>query len=160
LNSKYYRLKALDFEVNRLPGIIVEDKQKAVSFNTEISELSLEGGAQLNLKDYPERKSIIYFYATWCKPCVKTLVAYNEASCEHDFNFFPIALESSLNSLKKLFKKKDFKFDILIGAESLKQQMGIKKFPTALLVSANGMIESEMTSLEISTFIASKICDK
>jgi thiol-disulfide isomerase/thioredoxin len=158
VNGEFYEMRPLNYKVYSVLPKYVDEEAEIVSFNSQVKTLQLEGGVELSLNDYPKDKSIIYFYATWCKPCIKTLVAYNEASCEQDFNFLPIALESSPGSLDKLFENKGFQFGLLIGAESLKQQFEIKSFPTAFLVSGDGEIESELSSSEVKTLIKNGAC--
>ncbi len=153
INGEFYEMRPLNYNVYSLLPKYVGEEEEVISFNSQMESIQLEGGVELSLSDYPKNKSIIYFYATWCKPCIKTLVDYNEANCEQDFNFFPIALESSPGSLKKLFENRGFKFDLLIGAESLKQQFEIKSFPTAFLVSGTGGIESKFSSSEVKAAI-------
>ena len=95
------------------------DDQLLVSLNGQISTLVK-----------PDKPTLIYFFAPWCKVCSLS-IGNLEYLDEHKLNIVRVALDySKVEEVQEFANKHNISSQILLGHEGLKQQFKIQGYPT------------------------------
>jgi len=81
----------------------------------------------------------LYFWATWCKPCVRKIKKLESSNYIHDgIKYIPICIKSNKNSLNDFKKKNDLSFTQFTMPDKLVNDLGIYQVPTILILKNNG----------------------
>lgn len=117
----------------RLPNVFIEDLQRQNVSATQI----------LN----PNGPTIISFWATWCKPCLRELQAINaeleEWTKATNVKLVAISTDDARTRMRvsALAKSKNWNFDIYVDANGdLQRSMNILSIPYTLILNASGEI--------------------
>lgn len=133
----FYGLKAQENE-RKLPNVTVKTLS-GEDFNT--SEIQNDGPI------------FISFWATWCKPCIKELIAIDENYLdwidETGVKVYAVSIDDSKSSSRvaPFVNGKAWEFEILLDANSdFKRAMNVVDVPHAFLLDKKGNIVWEHTS--------------
>lgn len=117
----------------RLPDVFIEDLQRQ---NVSAAQI-------LN----PNGPTIISFWATWCKPCLRELQAVNaeldEWQAATNVKLVAISTDDSRTRVRvpALVKSKNWQFEIYVDANGdLQRSMNILSIPHTLILNASGEI--------------------
>ncbi|MEO1438706.1 MAG: TlpA disulfide reductase family protein [Bacteroidota bacterium] len=77
----------------------------------------------------------LYFWATWCQPCVKKIKLLETTDYfENGIQYIPICVKSSRSSLEALKAKNEWRFPPFLLADSEADALGIYQIPTTLIL--------------------------
>ncbi len=115
----------------RLPNVFIENLQRQSVSATEI--VNSEG------------PTIISFWATWCKPCLRELNAINSKleqwKPETNVKFVAISTDDARTSMRvaAYVKSKNWQFDVFIDQNGdLQRSMNILSIPHTIILDKNG----------------------
>lgn len=141
LNSKPFRIKAIDWNNSRLLLSPIYDKP---SFKKIGSELLKDLSGYFNHKEY----IFIDFWGTWCNPCIQSIPKLKElhASYKEHVAFLSICYDDPKNygSFKNILDKYKIewpnRFIQFNTANSIVEHLNIETFPSFLLINKEGDI--------------------
>ncbi len=94
-----------------------------------------------------ENPIIISFFATWCKPCLRELMAihevYEDWQDETGVKVIAVSIDTGANSLKvkPLARSKGWDYEVLLDVnEKFKRALNVGMIPTVLIVNPKGEI--------------------
>jgi len=96
------------------------------------------------LKSYD--KTVIYFWATWCAPCVSKLEEMEplkEKLIADKINFVPIYYKCSFSAVKELNKEKGLNFDLKEVSEWSALSYQISGLPETYVFDQGGLLIAE-----------------
>ncbi|GAA0858634.1 TlpA disulfide reductase family protein [Aliiglaciecola litoralis] len=107
-------------------------------------------GQSVSFDDLIGKPAVIYFWASWCKPCHKTLVVLDKIGPEHnkDMSIVIVSLDDEIQQAKKVLSTLNITADswfAIQGSIHLNQQdFGNTKrmLPYALLIDEEAMIKA------------------
>ena len=149
-NGKTYSInKKNDFRKLIKTHFHIDNK---ISYISSFIPIKLSDGTILTdeiLKDYD--KTVLYFWATWCSPCVKKLKqieASKEKLANEKINFIPIYYECSLSSVIELNDKKGLNFEPkeISNVSALNYQ--ISALPETYVFDKSGILIAEKFDIE------------
>lgn len=158
INGSQIVIDHLTMESQVLSATIQDEANVDITLFTQLDNISLSDGDRFPLVNLTYDTTIVYVYATWCKPCVRKMKSVSESSCEFKANFIPLALESSERSVQLLFEKFDFPFLRLIGDETLKNRYGVESFPLTLLLDKDNYIIKRKSTFDFSDLFKEDSC--
>ena len=134
--------------------IIVALSSQAQVDNANLSslpEITLKNidGKDINLADYGtnEKITVISFWATWCKPCIKELknlnVLLDDWIEDYNMELVAISLDDSRNAakVKPTVNALNWDFDVLLDPNGeLQRAMNVANPPVTFLVNQSGKI--------------------
>ncbi len=106
-------------------------------------------GEDVSLQSYAEngKITVISFWATWCKPCIKELKNVNEVLDEwvedYDMELVAISVDDSRNAMKvkPMVNAFNWDFDILLDPNGdLQRVMNVANPPVTFLINQDGKI--------------------
>ena len=106
-------------------------------------------GEDVNMQSYAANSKItvISFWATWCKPCIKELKNVNELLDdwieEYDMELVAVSVDDSRNAMKvkPMVNAFNWDFDILLDPNGdLQRAMNVANPPVTFLVNQEGKI--------------------
>lgn len=106
-------------------------------------------GKDINLADYGtnEKITVISFWATWCKPCIKELknlnVLLDDWIEDYNMELVAISLDDSRNAakVKPTVNALNWGFDVLLDPNGeLQRAMNVANPPVTFLVNQSGKI--------------------
>ena len=139
--NKFRRLVKAKFQMNN-----------NISYISNFIPIELSNGKILNediLRDYD--KTIIYYWATWCAPCVEKLEQMEllKEKLENDkINFIPIYYKCSSSSVNELLDKKNLTFDPIEVSELSALNYQISALPEVYVFNKQGKLIAERFSTE------------
>jgi len=108
-------------------------------------------GSEVRLSDFAGRPVLINAWATWCPPCMAEMPALHDFYLDHQAEGFVLLAvnggeEPSL--VQSFIQQTGFTFPVLLdpGAEQL-SELGIRNFPTSILVGRDGMVRRIHTGM-------------
>ena len=121
------------------------------SITATLPEISLKtvDGEDVQLADYGNNNKItvISFWATWCKPCIKELKNINELLeewiNEYDMELVAISVDDSRNTVKvrPMVNARNWDFDILLDPNgNVQRALNVANPPVTFLIDQNGKI--------------------
>jgi peroxiredoxin len=100
----------------------------------------------VNLSDYAGQVVLINAWATWCPPCkaeMPDLNAYYRAHRDEGFVILAVNAGESASVARAFADQKGLDFPVLLDPNAhLLTSLGIKGFPTSILVTADGMVKT------------------
>jgi peroxiredoxin len=102
-------------------------------------------GKQVQLSDYAGRPVLINAWATWCPPCRAEMPALHDFYREHQadgFALLAVNAGEAATQVKGFIDPSGFTFPVLLDPNiSLLTQLGIRSFPTSILVGRDGRVK-------------------
>ena len=131
-------------------GFIV-NAQEDVSSLSSLPEISMKNteGKDVNLADYGrnDKITIVSFWATWCKPCIKELKNMNSLLDDwmdaYDLELVAISVDDSRNAgkVKPTANALNWDFDVLLDPNGeVQRAMNVANPPVTFLVDQSGKI--------------------
>ena len=100
-------------------------------------------GKIVRLSDYKGKVIIVDFWATWCKPCRKSIPDFNRLKEEFGDDLFILGLskDESPEDVKAFMKEIPINYPVAMATRKLEERFGgILGLPTAFLIDRNGRI--------------------
>lgn len=124
----------------------------------EIPSVQLKNlkGKAVNSKQIVENSGkpvLVCFFATWCKPCIKELTAFNEAyedwADETGVKIVAISIDDarSTNNVAPFVNARGWDFEVYLDANSdFKRAMNVNNVPHSFLLDGKGKVVWQHTS--------------
>lgn len=116
-----------------LPSVTLKDMN---GNNVNISELSKHGGL-----------TVISFWATWCKPCIKELknmdALYEEWQEKYNVKVVAVSIDDSRNTIKvkPFVNSQGWSYDVLLDPNGdLQRPLNVTNPPVTFLLNKDGQI--------------------
>lgn len=108
---------ALMFGANYL-GYFKPSAESLIGTQLESTKLVDLKGVTRSVSEFKGQPTTVYFWASWCNPCVVTLKEIAQGSkAAPSENFVAIAMDSDQALVKKLVQRTGFKGNVLIATE-------------------------------------------
>lgn len=118
-----------------------EDKNVVVATKTfpDFNLFSTKGN-KLTLADFKGKPTLLSFYYSTCIPCIHEVPVLNKLkkNLNQQMNFIAVTYED-LETALGFSTKYDFKWDSIIAAETLIEQINIPGYPAFILLDKNGI---------------------
>jgi len=130
----------------------VFDPQNDISYISDFIPIELSNGNIVNsdiLKDYD--KTVIYYWATWCAPCIEKLekVELNRKKLElQKVNFVPIYYGCTYGDVIKLNERKGLKFNPIEVSNRSAISYQLAGLPETYVFDNNGKLIAENFDVE------------
>lgn len=103
-------------------------------------------GEEFILIDYLGSPIVLYFWGTWCAPCVGEIPKLKEFYSEYNekLKFVGIACRDNLDNLTSFINQHDIRWTQLLNSENsgndLSKIYGVKGYPTKILLNKEGFV--------------------
>ncbi len=121
--------------------------------NVMVRDLSGKNVSSQNLIKNNGKPVLVSFWATWCKPCIQELTAFNEEypDWQDEFGLKIVAISTdnarSTNRVAPFVSGQGWEFDIFLDANNdFKRAMNVGNVPHTFLLDGNGNIIWQHTS--------------
>jgi thiol-disulfide isomerase/thioredoxin len=108
--------------------------------------------AEFRLSDYGGSVVLLNFWATWCKPCLDEIPWFNEFNRKYSnrgLRVIGISVDDGgWKTVEPFLKDHRVEFRVAVAEEDLRDQYGIRKLPTTLLLDRKGKIAAIATGLQ------------
>ena len=108
--------------------------------------LSDLNGRQVKLSDFRGKHIVIDFWATWCPPCefqIPVLNSLYDAHQDRDVVILGVSVDTDgPEAVRAYTEKRQVRYQILLGSESLAREFGAPGFPALIIVGPDGFIRS------------------
>ena len=96
----------------------------------------------LSAQTMPKQPLILFFFASWCRPCLVELPIIVKISARKDVPFIGIAVRDTPEDIQNLLKKTGDPFQMIALDPDVhwSMQMNANKLPTAFILNANGEV--------------------
>lgn len=133
LSLAVFGLFTLSVQAQKLPSTTVKTLDgKPVDITAQISK---------------EGPTVISFWATWCKPCIKELTAFMDYAIDLEDEFgakvLAVSIDDTRNSSRvaPLVQGQGWEYTVLLDENSdLKRNLGIVNVPFTLVLNAKGEV--------------------
>lgn len=111
------------------------------------------GGGTIDIKQFAGKKVLVFFWATWCKPCTEDLPQIKAIYDEHrkDFEILGINLDTQPNLIAPYLAQYKVTWPQILEPGGLDgetaRQFGIIQLPTMFLVDATGKVVNRSTNI-------------
>jgi peroxiredoxin/YHS domain-containing protein len=110
----------------------------------------LMGGDKVGLADYRGKVVLIDFWATWCKPCVKSMPSVDKLYAsrkDKGFVALGISIDEDTSKVAPFLKKKPVSYPILLDSakDATWAAYKVKAIPALFLVDRNGQVVAQWT---------------
>ena len=161
-SSNDFSPPALKSLKNNLPYLITFNAEKdreiaiqdtAANINTGISEMAPTfsvqtlDGKEIKLEDFKGKVVMLYFWATWCSPCIKSLPELNQfyknlKNQYEDFEMIGISLDDSEAAFKLCVRRNDLQWpQVRVGLHSkVAADYSVTGAPAYFLIGPDGKI--------------------
>ncbi len=143
------QIMAYDPLANTLSASNITPGSEIPSFLDEIAPIQLSDGQLLEFAD--TENAVIYFWASWCAPCIRKLIAINNSWddwSQKGYRFIPVALQSDDQSIVNIYQRNAFQFPLYIGEENTAKSYWVSSFPTAYLFE-KGRLKKSLSGEEL-----------
>ena len=108
----------------------------------------------LSAQTMPKQPLILFFFASWCRPCMVELPTLVKLSARRDVPFIGIAARDKPEKIKDLLKKTGDPFQMIALDPEITwtKQMNADKLPTAFIVNARGEVVARIKGLMTEEF--------
>ncbi len=99
-------------------------------------------GEEVRLSDFKEKKVVVNFWATWCKPCREEMPAMEKyhQNAGDDVVFLAVNTDP-LNDVKGFVDEMDLTFPILLDEkDKTSKDYSIVSIPTTFFIDENGVV--------------------
>jgi cytochrome c biogenesis protein CcmG/thiol:disulfide interchange protein DsbE len=106
-------------------------------------------GKQIDIKDAVSKEgpTVISFWATWCKPCIKELTAFTDYAVDLEDDFgakvLAVSIDDTRNSARvaPLVQGQGWDYTVLLDEnQDLKRNLGIVNVPFTIVLNKEGEI--------------------
>lgn len=135
--------------------ILAQDTTKVIGKKIPSVEIKDIYGKPFNTSEIQNdgKPIIIDFWATWCKPCIKELIAldenYEDWQDETGVKIYIVSIDDSrsMNRVAPFVNGKAWEFEVLLDPNSdFKRLMGVVDVPHTFIIDGNGNIVYEHTA--------------
>lgn len=111
---------------------------ESIQLKTSFVDLSENN---LDLSVYKERKIVINYWATWCRPCIKEMPSLKKAEeILEDYGYtFLLVSDETISKISEFKNERNFDFNFLKSIKSF-ETLGIYSMPTSYIFDENGKI--------------------
>jgi len=120
----------------------------------EVKDFTLKvvNGGEVNLKTYRDgKRTVVFFWATWCPHCARELQVLNTLKGEitqQDIKIVLVDVGESEDMVDRYLKKKNIVMDVFLDEDSaVSEEYGLIGVPTFYFVDENGIVADVMHSL-------------
>jgi peroxiredoxin len=103
-------------------------------------------GRQVKLSDFRGKLIVIDFWATWCPPCefqIPVLNSLYDSHHDRDVVILGVSVDTDgPEAVRAYAEKRQVRYEILLGSESLAREFGAPGFPSLIVVGPDGFIRS------------------
>ena len=110
-------------------------------------ELPLMGrNTVLSAQTVPKQPAVLFFFASWCRPCVLELPAVVEASQRHDVPFIGVAVRDAPEKIEKLFEQLGNPYQMVALDKEMNwaKQLDADSLPVAFVLDGRGRIAARI----------------
>lgn len=128
-----------------------------ILFNISFAQIKDINGKIIDYKTLvkSDELTLVCFFATWCKPCIKELNTldeyYKEWNEETGIKIIIISIDNSrsINSVKPLVDAKDWSFDVYLDPNSdYKRYLNVNNIPQSFLFKNGKIVYSHSSYLD------------
>jgi peroxiredoxin len=123
-------------------------------------ELKTLEGKTVHLRDYRGKAVLLNFWATWCVPCKEEmpwLVAFQKQYGPKGFVVLGIAMDESVDPMRKFAQKMELNYPVLIGNKRIADQYYVKGLPVSIFIDRNGRITDQVPGGATRSFLENEI---
>lgn len=103
----------------------------------------------LSAQTMPKQPLILFFFASWCRPCAIELPVIVKLSARNDVPFIGVAVRDKNENIRNFLKKKNDPFQMIALDPQLEwtRQINAGKLPTAFIVNAKSEVVAQIKGL-------------
>jgi peroxiredoxin len=104
----------------------------------------------VQLNDFRGQPVVIYFWASWCRPCNSMGKMFQETHKRYgkDLVILAVNIGETTDQVQKYLKGRNFSYPILLDSDQVMEQLyQIKGLPITLFLDTNGIIRSRQYGL-------------
>ncbi len=103
------------------------------------AQLEALDGSTLEVHDLDARRTIVYFWTTWCGVCDVQSGAissmYERAQNDDDLEVISVVLHyQSVEQIERFVEEEEIDFPVYLGTDSIAQRYNITSFPTIYII--------------------------
>lgn len=117
-------------------------------------------GKTFNNKDFKRKTTVINFWFSTCSPCKKEIPQLNVLKKKYDkekINFYAFSLDDEVK-INAFVKENPFHYELIANAREFARSMGIRYYPTNIIVDDKGKIQFFKTGYK--TDMVKQLSDK
>ena len=118
-----------------------ENAEKFIGKKLPFNSVTKINGESLNIKSLKGKPTLINFWFTTCKPCIKEIDDLNRIKKDYGdtVNFLAITFEST-EKVREFLKKKNFDFTQIVNAKREIDKIENDAYPMSMFLDKNGII--------------------